>query len=94
MVIGVCTIELFIPGNGSLKGKRGVVKSIIARLHNEFNVSVAEIADQDLWQKATLGVACISNGSDHAHRLLTSVVKWVESHRPDVQITDYHIETF
>jgi hypothetical protein len=44
MVIGTCTIELHIPGNGSLKGKRQVIKSIIARVHNEFNVSIAEVA--------------------------------------------------
>jgi len=42
MVIGTCTIELHIPGSGSLKGKRWVIKSIIARVHNEFNVSIAE----------------------------------------------------
>ena len=50
MVIGTCTIELHIPGNGSLKGKRRVIKSIIARVHNEFNVSIAEVDNQDLWQ--------------------------------------------
>jgi uncharacterized protein YlxP (DUF503 family) len=60
MTIGTCTIELHIPGNGSLKGKRRVVKSIIARVHNEFNVSIAEVGNQDLWQSATLGVACVS----------------------------------
>jgi uncharacterized protein YlxP (DUF503 family) len=60
MVIGTCTIELHIPGNGLLKGKRWVIKSIIARVHNEFNVSIAEVGNQDLWQSATLGVACVS----------------------------------
>jgi uncharacterized protein YlxP (DUF503 family) len=60
MVIGTCTIELHIPGNGSLKGKRRVTKSIIARVYNKFNVSIAEVGNQDLWQSATLGVACVS----------------------------------
>jgi uncharacterized protein YlxP (DUF503 family) len=60
MVIGTCTIELHIPGNGSLKGKRRVIKSIIACVHNEFNVSIAEVGNQDLWQSAILGVACVS----------------------------------
>ena len=48
MVIGTCTIELHIPGNGSLKGKHRVIKSIIARVHNEFNVSIkqAELEDR------------------------------------------------
>jgi len=94
MVIGTCTIELHIPGNGSLKGKRRVIKSIIARLHNEFNVSIAEVDNQDLWQSATLAVACVSNGSDYVHRLLTKVVEWIEHNRPDVQVVDYQIEIF
>jgi len=60
MVIGTCTIELHIPGSGSLKGKRRIIKSVIACVHNEFNVSIAEMDNQDLWQSATLGVACVS----------------------------------
>ncbi|MFQ5812460.1 MAG: DUF503 domain-containing protein [Anaerolineae bacterium] len=94
MVIGTCTIELRIPGNGSLKGKRRVVKSVIARVHNQFNVSIAEVDDQDLWQSAVLGVACISNGTDYVHRTLTKVVEWIETNRPDVQVVDYWIEMF
>lgn len=94
MVIGTCTIELHIPGNGSLKGKRRVIKSIIARVHNEFNVSIAEVDNQDLWQSATLGVACVSNGSNYVHGLLTKVVEWIEHNRPDVEVVDYQIEIF
>jgi len=94
MVIGTCTIELHIPGNGSLKGKRRVIKSIIARIHNEFNVSIAEVDNQDLWQSATLGVACVSNGSNYVHGLLTKVVEWIEHNRPDVEVIDYQIEIF
>ncbi|MGQ9584388.1 MAG: DUF503 domain-containing protein [Anaerolineae bacterium] len=94
MVIGACTIELHIPGNGSLKGKRRVLKSVIARVHREFNVSIAEVENHDLWQRATLGVVCVSTAADHAHALLTSVVRWIEHNRPDVQVTDFHIGTF
>jgi len=94
MVIGTCIIELHIPGNGSLKGKRRVIKSIIARIHNEFNVSIAEVDNQDLWQSATLGVACVSNGSNYVHGLLTKVVEWIEHNRPDVEVIDYQIEIF
>ncbi len=94
MIIGTCTIELRIPGNGSLKGKRRVIKSIVARLQNEFNVSIAEVDDQDFWQSAVLGVACVSNGSDRVHRTLSSVVEWIERNRPDVQVVDYGIEMF
>jgi len=94
MVVGTCIIELHIPGNGSLKGKRRVIKSILARVHNQFNVSIAEIDEQDSWQRATLGAACVSNDSAQVHRLLTKLVKWIARNRPDVQMVDYRIEMF
>jgi uncharacterized protein len=92
MIIGVCTIELMLPGISSLKGKRGIIKSMTARLRNNFNVSVVELDDNDLWQSATLGVACISNNSDYAHGLLSKVVQWVEDSHYDIQIIDWDIE--
>jgi uncharacterized protein YlxP (DUF503 family) len=92
MVIGVCTIELHLPGNSSLKGKRSVLKSAISRLRREFNVSVAEVDLHDVWQSAVLGVVCVSNRQNHAHGLLELAVKWIERHRLDVQLVDYSIE--
>ena len=94
MIIGACTVELHIPGNGSLKGKRRVLKSVIARLGREFNVSVAEVGNHDLWQRATLGIVCVSTEPDHAQGSLMSVVRWLEHNRPDIQVLDFHIETF
>jgi uncharacterized protein YlxP (DUF503 family) len=94
MVVGVCTIQLYLPGNSSLKGKRRVVKSILARLRREFNVAVAEVDNQDAWQQATLGVACVSNSADHAHSMLTNVVNWIETNRPDVPVVEFHTELF
>lgn len=92
MVIGVCTIELFIPGNRSLKGKRRILKSLMARVRNEFNVSIAEVGGNEAWQSATLGLACVSNDAAHAHALLSKVVKMIERDRLDVQIVDCRIE--
>lgn len=92
MVIAVCTIYLNIPANHSLKGKRQVLKSIIARVHNDFNVSVAEVEQQDSWQSATLGVACVSSDPAYAHGLLTKVVQAISSYRLDAEITDFKIE--
>ena len=57
-------------------------------------VSIAEVDNQGLWQSATLGVACVSNGSNYVHGLLTKVVEWIEHNRPDVQVMDYQIEIF
>jgi uncharacterized protein YlxP (DUF503 family) len=92
MHVGVCTIDLRLPGNGSLKGKRRVVKSIVTRITREFNVSVAEVEDQDLWQRAVLGVACVSSSGSYAHGQLERVVHWIESQRFDVELLDYQIE--
>lgn len=92
MHIGVCTIELQLPGNGSLKGKRSVLKSIIARVSREFNVSIAEVADQNVWQRAVLGVACVSSSASYAHGQLERVVQWIENNRPDTVLLGYEIE--
>ena len=92
MVIGACTLELHIPGNGSLKGKRRIIKSLMARLRREFNVSVAEVDAQDVWQLAIIGVVCVSNDRDYVHGLLTRVAHWIEESRLDCQLVDYQIE--
>lgn len=92
MVIGVCTIYLNIPANHSLKGKRQVLKSLIARVRNDFNVSIAEVEQQDAWQSAILGVACVSSDPGYAHGLLTKVVQAISSYRLDAEVTDFKIE--
>ena len=92
MIIGVCKIKLRIPENISLKGKRSVVKSIITQLKNKFNVSVAEVDDQQLWQIATLGVCSVSNDSRHANEVLTKVTNFVTDGRFGVEILDCEIE--
>jgi uncharacterized protein YlxP (DUF503 family) len=92
MHVGVCIIDLRLPGNSSLKGKRRVVKSMVTRITREFNVSVAEVEDQDLWQRAVLGVACVSSSASYAHGQLERVVQWIEAQRFDVELLDYQIE--
>ena len=81
-----------LPENSSLKGKRKVIKSIASRVANKFNVSVAEVEDQDMWQLATLGFVCVSNDGRHANGLLSKVVDFVELLREDAEILDYQIE--
>jgi uncharacterized protein YlxP (DUF503 family) len=94
MHVSVCQMELRLPENQSLKGKRQVIKSIIARLQNRFNVSVAEVDNQDLWQLATLGIACVSNHRKHADETLANVIKFVLQNYPDVELLSSEIETF
>lgn len=91
MVIAVCTLELDIPAT-SLKDKRRVVKSVIARLRNEFHISVAEVDHLDSWQSAVIAAVAVSNDADYLHRLMTKVVNWVERSRLDCDLADYQIE--
>jgi len=92
MIIGSCVITLYLPSVHSLKEKRSIVKSVVARLRNEFNVSAAEVDAQDEHGRAVIGVACVSGASDHARGQLEAVVRWVEEQRPDVPVIDYEIE--
>ena len=61
MFVGVCQIEIMLPGSASLKDKRFVLASVKTRIQNKFNVSVAEVAHNDLWQRALLGLALVTN---------------------------------
>jgi len=92
MVIGCCTIELYLPGSASLKDKRSVLKSTMHRIRREFNVSIAEVDLQDVIQSAVLGVVTVSNDSAYVHGQLTHVVNWIERQRLDVELTGYEIE--
>src|SRR5437870_12007627 len=75
MVVGVCTIDLHLPGIGPLKGKRQILLSLKDRLKKTYNVSVAEVDGHDLWQRAVLRVACESNDGRHARQMLHAVVR-------------------
>lgn len=92
MHIGVCRVSLFLPSVQSLKGKRQIARSLTSRIRNQFNVAVAEVEDQDLWQRLTLGICCISNDSNHANQVLSNVVSFVESQRHDLEVLDYETE--
>lgn len=94
MHVSVCQIELCIPENQSLKGKRQVIKSIITRLQNRYKVSVAEVDNQNLWQLSTLGIACVSNHRRHADETLSNVVKFIVQNYPNVELLSSEIETF
>ncbi|HSH81650.1 MAG TPA: DUF503 domain-containing protein [Herpetosiphonaceae bacterium] len=92
MIIGSLALTLRMSTVHSLKEKRTIVKSVIARLRNEFNVSVAEVAEQDRWQTAVIGVACVSGDSKYARQQLQAVVDWVYLNRPDVDVVGSEIE--
>jgi len=92
MVVGVCTLTLDIPHSKSLKDKRSVVKSVIARVRNQFNVSIAEIGDNDAWHSAVLGIAAVSNDPAYAHGLLEKAIQLIANSHFDANLADYQIE--
>lgn len=91
MVIGVCTISLLVPGSASLKDKRRALKSLLARLRNEFGVSAAEVEGQDLWQRAVIGLAVVSNDARVCDQLLARAVEFVKRQN-SVELLDYKTE--
>lgn len=79
MVIGAITIKIHIPWSHSLKEKRMVVKSICAKVHNKFNVSIAEIDDQDLHQIIVLGISYVTTDKAQADSIADHVINFIES---------------
>ena len=93
MNVGVCKVRLQIPANQSLKGKRRVIKSLCQRIRNRYEVSIAEVSDNDSWQMATLGVACVSGSVRHADEVIDNVIAYIERSREDVVVLDVEQET-
>jgi uncharacterized protein YlxP (DUF503 family) len=91
-MIGILTVHLHIPACSSLKEKRGRIKPLIARLHREFNVSVAEVDLQDKWQEAVIVCAMVGNEHSHLESALQTVAKWVEGNWPDGDVIEQKIE--
>lgn len=79
MIVGVLKLTLRLPENHSLKGKRGVIKRIQARVANQFNIAVGECGDQDLWQSAVLGFAVVGSSERVVEATLQNVVEFVDS---------------
>jgi len=78
MVVGICRIDFRIPENHSLKGKRHVLRKMIDRVRNRFNVSISEVGDQDLWQRAQLGICAVGNDRRHINSSLDKVIDFIE----------------
>ncbi len=92
MAIGACTIELYLPENQSLKGKRQVVNSIKGRLKSRFNISIAEIDHLDVWQRATIGVVMLSNDRVHIDREFSKILNFLEASQYASYLMDFSVE--
>ena len=89
MVVGVLYLSLALPASESLKDKRQVVKSLLARVRNQFNVAAAEVDTLNHRQVATLGFSCVSNDGRHAQQMLDKVLAYIEGRRLEAEVTDY-----
>lgn len=94
MVIGSAIIELDIPASTSLKDKRRVVKSVIARLRRDYNLAVAEVDALDQWHYAIIGITTVSNDARYAHGLLEKAIADLMDWRLDCTLASYRVEIF
>lgn len=91
VILGLCTIELFIADSQSLKDKRKVLLSLKDKLQQKFNLSVAEVEEQDMWQKAVLALACVANDSRHVNQVLDQALNLIRSN-PTVAVVQSRVE--
>jgi len=79
MVVGISRIEIFLPENHSLKEKRHAMTRIVERTKGKFNISIMEIDQTNLWQKATVGFAVVGVKQDHVSSTIENVSRYIES---------------
>ena len=94
MLVAICVVKLRLEGVFSLKEKRRILKSFLTRLPQHFNVAVAEVDYQDVWQTAEIALVTVGNDHGYLHGLLEKAVAWLERERPDVPIDAYSIEFY
>jgi len=78
MVVGICRLDLLIIENNSLKGKRRILKRIIERIKNKFNVSIAEVGNHDLWQSSQIGFCMVGNDKRFINSALDKIIYFIE----------------
>jgi uncharacterized protein YlxP (DUF503 family) len=94
MSLGVLSLHLHIPGCTSLKEKRHRLKPLMARLHREFNISVAEMDHLDAWKETVIACALVSNDKAYTQRSLQVIPHWIEVNWPDVEVVEDQYEVF
>ena len=79
MVVGTLLITFHIHENDSLKGKRKIVKSMVDKIKHKFNVAVAEVGSNDMWQRIEIGISTVSNDRRHIDSSLNNILDYIES---------------
>lgn len=93
-MIGLLTLHLRLPGCASLKEKRGRLKPLLNQLHRKFNLSVAEMDRQDMWQEAIIACALVNNNGAHLQRALQTASNWVAGNWTDGDVLDERFEIY
>lgn len=88
MIVGLLTLDLHFPESKSLKDKRWLLRSIKDRIRNKFNVSVAEVGANDLWQRSVVGIACVANETTIIHRVFDSIIDKIILSNHSVEMID------
>jgi len=91
MVVGLCTVDLHLPDGHSLKAKRQVLSSLKTRLRGHLNISVAEVGEQDLWQRAVLGMVCVANETRRVNQVLDQALNVIRA-TPSLDLLQFRIE--
>jgi uncharacterized protein len=92
LTVGLLRVVLHMPDSGSLKSKRMIVSSLLARLRQQLKVAAAEVGELDRWQLAELAVATVSGDGRHADEVLATVLTYIESHTDGARITNVSTE--
>ena len=93
MYVGVTKIKLRIPNSQSLKAKRRVIHSLCTRIRNKYNVSIAEVGDNNVWQMAIVGISCVYNSTRQVDMVMSTVVAYIEHSRQDIEVVSCDQET-
>ncbi len=92
MILGIGRVTIHIPESQSLKDKRRVVRSVTQRVRARFEVAIAEVEDQQLWQSATLGIVTVSNSAQHCDEVVQHVISFIEQNLQSGYLADVHTE--
>lgn len=92
IIIGLCTVEFELPGVTSLKEKRSILKSMLTRLHNQFNVATAEVDFNDALNASVIAFTTVTNDSRRANQTISLILNWIEANYPDALIVNQEIE--
>ena len=92
MHVGICVFRLHLPENGSLKDKRRIIKSVTTQIRDRYGVSIAEVADHDLWQVSTLGISCVSASARQSMETMAKIRDFIDHSRFEIEIVDWETD--